>query len=155
MSRRMDAAFAALVRDVRRAGELETMLVRGDAVRSCGAATVVGKAARRNTAKTAAGDASTARPKDDPVDAAAESVKRVVAAVQEARKKQRVEAAPSCDDAVLCRMARFTDAFALQSYARFLQFVPRIVNVARGRVRTGTACPRTHTAWPCEAAPVV
>ena len=126
----MEATFARLVQDVRSAEELEAMLAGSNMARSR-SAVANGKARQRTLARTSEGNPLTASVGVDPVEAATESVKRVVESVHEARKRQRVDAPTPSGDDVLCRMAPFTDMFALQQYERFLHYVPRIVNVVR------------------------
>jgi hypothetical protein len=61
-----------------------------------------------------------------------ECVRTVVDACRNARKRLR-ERTPDqpLDNAVLCKLARFTDNAALAPYAPFLHFVPRLVNIVR------------------------
>ena len=75
------------------------------------------------------------------IETAVGSIKRVVEAVSESRKKRRhlVDETPDCNDRTLCEMARYTDSLALKPYERFLQYVPRIVNVKWMRVTRGPA----------------
>lgn len=134
----MDATFATLVRDVRSAEEMEVMLVGSNAARSR-IATAKGNK-NRKLATTSAANPPAASVCVDPVVAAAERVKRVVEVVHEARKKQRPDEVHDCSDDVLCEMARYTDMFALKSYERFLEYVPRIVNVVRRQPTRRFAC---------------
>lgn len=123
----MEVTFATLVSDVQNAEEIEAMLAGSRAV-------ATGKAGQRRLAKSGSADALKVSVGVDRIQAAAASVKRVVEAVHEARKKQRPDEARDCSDEALCEMARYTDNFALKSYERFLHYVPRIVNVVRRHV---------------------
>ena len=61
-----------------------------------------------------------------------ERVAQVVKACREERKRAVPE--PNDDDiedTELSKMARFTDGLALQDYAPFLHYVPRLVNIVR------------------------
>lgn len=128
----MEATFETLVRDVRSAEDFEGMLAGSGVARSRSTAAAAKSEQRAGKpAKTSATNPLTASVGVDPIEAAAERVKRVVEAVHEARKRQRPDEAHDCSDDVLSEMARYTDSFALKSYERFLHYVPRIVNVAR------------------------
>ncbi len=120
----MEEAFAVLLRDVRRAELFETLLV-GQSVPKARPT----KCQKRSAAALTL-NADIGLP---PAEAAAETVRSVVGAMAEHRKRPRTVDTEALEDADLSAGARFTDAFALTPYAPFLHYVPRIVNVVTVR----------------------
>lgn len=116
----LDAALAALKSDVRTCQSLEnTLRGRGDtAERSQN-----GKPVRKRAAADLTVDAGV-RPTEDILSA-------VISKCKQTRAQAVEDAGPPDDtgDLALAQHTRHTDGLSLEVYARFLHYVPRLVNV--------------------------
>ena len=73
-----------------------------------------------------------------------EITRSVLRACVEQRRRAPPDPGPDLSDAALSQYAKWTDKFALKPYARFLWYVPRLVNVVTVRCNAATPC-NTHT----------
>jgi hypothetical protein len=74
---------------------------------------------------------------------ALELVRNVLKACVEQRRRAPPDPGPDLSDEALSQYAKWTDKFALKPYARFLWYVPRLVNVVTVRCNVDTPC-NTH-----------
>ena len=122
-----EAAFRALVADVRSAELLEAMVTGTSRLRPRPRSRPLTGPSASRAKRSAADEVQASLPE------AVATVRRVVRRLAEARRTRVVDAPEPIDNDALSRQARFTDRFALAPYRPFLHYVPRIVNVVRRR----------------------
>jgi len=129
----MEELFKSVVADVGACAVLESLV--------CGKG--VPKPPKQRARKASKNRSATTPVASVPVFNVRESVNRAVNACRTERRKRSVDDISATNDDELCKYARFTDDAALEPFAPFLHYVPRIVNVVTVRAPHTTYSGRT------------